>query len=161
MVTGKRIIVIGGVAAGTSAASKARRVDPNSKITILQEESVISYGACGIPYVLEGLIPRFDMLIARAPEVFKKEHDIEIFVDTRAQKIDTNNNCVYAYQSNLNKDSTFYYDSLVIATGARAILPEIEGIDKKGVFLLRNYGDGNKIMDYSINSKSCIIAGVY
>ena len=84
------------IAAGTSAAFKARRVDPNAKITILQEESVISYGACGIPYALEGLIPRFDMLIARSPEVFKKEHDIEIFVDTRAQKIDTNNNCVYA-----------------------------------------------------------------
>ena len=159
MVTGRRIIVIGGVAAGTSAASKARRVDPNAKITIIQEESVISYGACGIPYVLEGLIPRFDMLVARSPEVFKKEHDIDIFVDTRAQKIDTNNNCVYAFSSPLNKDSIFYYDSLVIATGARAILPEIEGVDKKGVFLLRNYTDGNKIMDYSINSKSCIIAG--
>jgi len=159
MVTEKQIIVIGGVAAGTSAASKARRVDPNSKITILQEESVISYGACGIPYVLEGLIPSFDRLIVRSPEVFKKEHDIEIFVDTRAQKIDTNNNCVYAYSSNLNKNLIFYYDSLVIATGARAILPEIEGINKKGVFLLRNYTDGNKIMNFSMNSKSCIIAG--
>jgi NADPH-dependent 2,4-dienoyl-CoA reductase/sulfur reductase-like enzyme len=81
MVTRRRIIVIEGVAAGTSAASKARRLDPNAEITILQEESVISYGACGIPYVLEGLIPRFDMLIVRSPEVFKKEHDIEIFVN--------------------------------------------------------------------------------
>jgi NADPH-dependent 2,4-dienoyl-CoA reductase/sulfur reductase-like enzyme len=57
MVTRRRIIVIGGVAAGTSAASKARRLDPNAEITIIQEESVISYGACGIPYALEGLIP--------------------------------------------------------------------------------------------------------
>jgi NADPH-dependent 2,4-dienoyl-CoA reductase/sulfur reductase-like enzyme len=159
MVTRRRIIVIGGVAAGTSAASKARRVDPNAEIRILQEESVISYGACGIPYVLEGLIPRFDMLIARPPAVFKKEHDIEVLVNTKAQKIDTRNKCVYTFSSNLDKDSKFYYDTLVIATGAKAISPKVEGIDKRGVFLLRNYSDGNKIMDYSINSKSCIIAG--
>lgn len=154
-----RIIVIGGVAAGTSAASKARRVDPNAEITILQEESVVSYGACGIPYVLEGLVPKFDMLIARPPEVFKKEHDIGIFVNTKAQKIDIDKKCVFAFSSNQNKELTFQYDSLVIASGARAILPRVDGIDKKGVFLLRNYGDGKKIMDYSMNSKSCIIAG--
>lgn len=159
MVTRRRIIVIGGVAAGTSAASKARRIDPNAEITILQDESVVSYGACGIPYVLEGLIPRFDMLIARPPEVFKKEHNIEIFVNTRAQKIDTDKRGVYAFSSRLNKDLTFHYDSLVIATGARAIPPKIDGIDKRGVFLLRNYSDGNKIMDYSMNSKSCVIGG--
>ncbi|MGG6460091.1 MAG: FAD-dependent oxidoreductase [Candidatus Eiseniibacteriota bacterium] len=161
MVNKRRIVVIGGVAAGTSAASKARRVDPEAEIIILQDEQVISYGACGIPYVLEGLIPRFDMLIARSPEVFKKEHGIEILVNTKAHKIDTNNKYVHAssLSSNRNKDSTFYYDSLVIATGARAILPKIEGVDKRGVFLLRNYGDGTKLMDYSFNSKSCVIAG--
>ena len=159
MVTRRQIIVIGGVAAGTSAASKARRVDPNAEIIILQEESVISYGACGIPYVLEGIIPKFDMLIARPPTVFKKEHDIEVLVNTRAQKIDTDNKCVYTFSSNSNKDSKFYYDSLIIATGARAISPAVEGTDKRGVFLLRNYSDGTRIMDYSINSKSCIVAG--
>jgi NADPH-dependent 2,4-dienoyl-CoA reductase/sulfur reductase-like enzyme len=159
MVTRRRIVVIGGVAAGTSAASKARRVDPNAELTILQDEPVVSYGACGIPYVLEGLIPRFDMLIARPPEVFKNEHGIDVFVNTRAQKIDVSNKCVYAISSYKNKDLTFYYDSLVIATGASAIYPRIEGVNKRGVFLLRNYSDGNKIMDYSMNSKSCIIAG--
>ncbi|MDA4591644.1 FAD-dependent oxidoreductase, partial [Enterobacter hormaechei] len=61
MVNRRRIVIIGGVAAGTSAASKARRVDHDAEIIILQDEPVISYGACGIPYVLEGLIPRFDM----------------------------------------------------------------------------------------------------
>ena len=66
------------------------------------------------------------MLIARPPEVFKKEHNIEIFVNTRAQKIDIDKRYVYAFSSSLNEDLTFYYDSLVIATGARAIPPKIE-----------------------------------
>ena len=67
--------------------SKARRVDLDAEITILQDQPVICDGACGIP--LEGLISRFDMLIARPPEVFKKEYNIEIFVNTRAQRFDT------------------------------------------------------------------------
>ncbi len=97
MVTKKRIIVIVEHAQELVLPSKARRVYPNAEITILQDESVILYGACGIPYVLEGLIPRFDMLIARPPEVFKKEHNIEIFVNTRAQKIDIDEKYVYAF----------------------------------------------------------------
>jgi NADPH-dependent 2,4-dienoyl-CoA reductase/sulfur reductase-like enzyme len=156
---GRRIVVIGGVAAGTSAASKARRIHRDAEITLLQEESVVSYGACGMPYVLEGLIPRFDMLIERPPEVFRKEYDIDVFVNTKAQKIDIEKNCVYASSANESKELTFQYDSLVIATGARAVLPMIDGIDKKGVCMLRNYNDGVKIMDLSMNSKSCIIVG--
>ena len=56
----KRIVVIGGVAAGTSAASKAKRIDPSADVKIIQEESVVSYGACGIPYVIEGIINNFE-----------------------------------------------------------------------------------------------------
>jgi NADPH-dependent 2,4-dienoyl-CoA reductase/sulfur reductase-like enzyme len=55
----KKIVIIGGVAAGTSAASKAKRVDPNTQVTILQDEPLVSYGACGMPYVIEGLIDSF------------------------------------------------------------------------------------------------------
>src|SRR5215813_13486067 len=146
MSSGIRIVVIGGVAAGTSAASKARRIDENAEITIIQDESVVSYGACGIPYVLEGLIPNFDKLIARPPEVFKHEYGINIIFNTKVQNIDIDKKCVNAFSSDLNKNLTFYYDSLVIATGARASPPKIDGMDKRGVFLLRNYGDGNKIM---------------
>jgi NADPH-dependent 2,4-dienoyl-CoA reductase/sulfur reductase-like enzyme len=59
----KKIVIIGGVAAGTSAASKAKRVDPNTQVTILQDEPLVSYGACGMPYVIEGLIDSFEELI--------------------------------------------------------------------------------------------------
>ncbi len=73
----KGIIVIGGVAAGTSAASKARRIDPDSDIKIIQEENIVSYGACGMPYVIEGLVSNFEELIERKADVFKNKYDID------------------------------------------------------------------------------------
>ena len=89
MVRDKRILIIGGVAAGTSAASKARRIDPDAEIKIIQEESVVSYGACGMPYVIEGLIDDFNRLIVRPAERFKNKYNIDVIANTRAVKIDS------------------------------------------------------------------------
>ena len=70
----KKILVIGGVAAGPSAASKAKRIDPDADVKIIQDEKVVSYGACGMPYVIEGIVKDFQELIERPPDVFKKEY---------------------------------------------------------------------------------------
>ncbi len=181
----KRILIIGGVAAGTSAASKARRIDPDAEIKIIQEESVVSYGACGMPYVIEGLIDDFNRLIARPAERFKNKYNIDVIANTRAVKIDGLNKKVYAetlnprdngneYSSAASIRLIFDYDSLVIATGARSAVPKIKGIFVnndtdthvmsgstivKGFLLLRNYGDGIHIQDSIRNSKSCVIVG--
>ncbi|MGH9976381.1 MAG: FAD-dependent oxidoreductase [Nitrososphaeraceae archaeon] len=189
----KKVLIIGGVAAGTSAASKARRIDPDADIKIIQEESVVSYGACGIPYVIEGLIDDFTNLIARSAEQFEHKYNIDIIENTRAVKIDAkdkqvyaevqgntddknnNNNNISNSKSNSRKFMIFDYDSLVIATGARSVIPKIKGIfvnkeinntnDNrkstmvKGLLLLRNYGDGFYIRDSIKNSKSCVIVG--
>src|SRR6186713_1581701 len=97
----KKILIVGGVAAGTSAASKARRIYPNANIKIIQEEPVVSYGACGIPYVIEGVIDDFSELIVRSAEEFEKIYNIDIIENTRAVKIDVDNKQVYA--ENLSK----------------------------------------------------------
>jgi NADPH-dependent 2,4-dienoyl-CoA reductase/sulfur reductase-like enzyme len=187
MVRNKRILIIGGVAAGTSAASKARRIDPDAEIKIIQEEPVVSYGACGIPYVIEGLIDDFNRLIARPAERFKNKYNIDIIANTRAVKIDGLDKKVYADTLNHSDNESIYsneasnrltldYDSLVIATGARSAVPRIKGIfvnededtsnqvkgsptEVKGLFLLRNYGDGIHLQDSIKNSKSCVIVG--
>ena len=96
MVRDKRILIIRGVTAGTSAASKARRIDPDAEIKIIQEEPVISYGACGMPYVIEGLIDDFNRLIARPAERVKNKYNIDVIANTRAVKIDGLNKKVYA-----------------------------------------------------------------
>lgn len=185
MVRNKRILIIGGVAAGTSAASKARRTDPDAEIKIIQEEPVVSYGACGMPYVIEGLIDNFNRLIARPAERFKNRYNIDIIANTRAVKIDGLNKKVYAETLNPRDNCNEYfsaspirlifdYDSLVIATGARSGVPKIKGIFVKndpntyvkrsltmvkGLLQLRNYGDGIHIRDSIKNSKSCVIVG--
>jgi NADPH-dependent 2,4-dienoyl-CoA reductase/sulfur reductase-like enzyme len=92
----KRILIIGGVAAGSSAASKAKRIDPDADVKIIQDESVVSYGACGMPYVIEGIINNFEELIERPPDIFKNEYNIDVIVNTRAHKIDRSKKEVYA-----------------------------------------------------------------
>ena len=157
----KRIVVIGGVAAGTSAASKARRIDPEADVKIVQEESVVSYGACGIPYVIEGIIINFEELIERPPDVFKSKYDIEIILSTHAYKIDRFRKQVYTTDLQSGKETIFDYDSLVVATGARAVIPNIKGVNQEGVYFIRNYNDGVKIKDSTItkHAHSCVIAG--
>ena len=157
----KRIVVIGGVAAGTSAASKAKRIDPEADVKIIQEESIVSYGACGIPYVIEGIINNFEELIERPPDIFKSKYGIDIIVNTRAYKIDRFRKQVYTTDLQNRNETIFDYDSLVVATGARAVVPNIKGVNQKGVFFIRNYSDGVKINDSTRTRDvhSSIIAG--
>jgi NADPH-dependent 2,4-dienoyl-CoA reductase/sulfur reductase-like enzyme len=154
-------VVIGGVAAGTSAASKAKRIDPEADVKIIQEESVVSYGACGIPYVIEGIINNFEELIERPPDIFKSKYGIDIIVNTRAYKIDRFRKQVYTTDLQNRNETIFDYDSLVVATGARAAVPNLKGVNQEGVFFIRNYSDGVRINDSRItkDAHSCIIAG--
>lgn len=75
------------MAAGASAASKAKRVNPNANVKIIQE-NVVSYGACGIPYVIEGIVNNLEELIERPPDLFKSKYGIDVVVNTHAYKID-------------------------------------------------------------------------
>jgi len=145
----KKILVIGGVAAGPSAASKAKRIDPDADVKIIQNEKVVSYGACGMPYVIEGIVKEFQVLIERPADVFKKEYQIDVVTNTCAQKIDRVKKEVYAVDLQSGVKITYEYDSLVLATGARAMIPNIKDINEKvsggdGIFLIRNYEDGLK-----------------
>jgi NADPH-dependent 2,4-dienoyl-CoA reductase/sulfur reductase-like enzyme len=162
----KKILVIGGVAAGPSAASKAKRIDPDADVKIIQNEKVVSYGACGMPYVIEGIVKEFQELIERPADVFKKEYQIDVVTNTCAQKIDRVKKEVYAVDLQSGVETTYEYDSLILATGAIAILPNIKGINQKdsggdGVFLIRNYEDGLKIYNSTKtkNASTCVFAG--
>ncbi len=161
----RKILIIGGVAAGTSAASKARRIDSNADIKIIQEESLVAYGSCGIPYVIEGKINNFNKLIARSIEEFKNKYNIEIFVNIKAVKIDPSKKCVFTKNLQNKRTKIFHYDSLIITTGARSVIPKIKGLPLerykkvKGIFFLRNLEDGIKIHNYLNNVKSIIVVG--
>src|SRR4030095_15582267 len=81
------LVVIGGVAAGLSAASRARRIDPRLPIVVLEKGPVISYGACGLPYLVEGRVQKPEQLIVYTPEFFRKERNIEVRTGARVVSI--------------------------------------------------------------------------
>lgn len=95
--------------------------------------------------MIEGIIDNFEKLIERSANTFKKQYDIDVLVNTRAQRIDRIKQEIHATNLISNEYITLEYDSLVVATGARPIIPPIKGVDLDGVVFLRNYGDGEKI----------------
>src|SRR5215469_16792714 len=111
--------------------------------------------------VIEGLINNFEELIQRPPDIFKSKYGIDIIINTRASKIDRFRKQVHTTDLQSGKETIFDYDSLVVATGARAVVPDLKGVNQEGVFLIRNYNDGVRINDSTItkNAHSCIIAG--
>jgi NADPH-dependent 2,4-dienoyl-CoA reductase/sulfur reductase-like enzyme len=137
----ERLVVIGGDAAGLSAAAQARRLRDASdlEIVVLEQGPEVSYSACGIPYWIGGLVSDRDRLIARTPEQFA-EKDIAVRTDTRAQGIDLAAGEVVAAGG-----ERLGYDSLVVATGGRPLRPEVPGLDADGVHGVHRLADGADI----------------
>ncbi len=141
----KKIIVIGGVAAGMSAASKAKRLDKNLDITVYEMTDVISWGACGLPYYVGNFFEDKNTMIARTYEEFKKEN-IKVKTKHKVERVDFEKKKVFI--KNLENNSLFEddYDELVITTGASAINPpNIKNINAENVFNLKSFEDGLKL----------------
>src|SRR4051812_28601170 len=137
----QRLVVIGGDAAGLSAASQARRLRGASdlEIVVLEQGPEVSYSACGIPYWIGGLVSDRDRLIARTPEQFAAQ-DIVVRTDTRAEGIDLAAGKVVAAGG-----ERLGYDALVVATGGRPARPKVPGLDADGVYGVHRLADGADI----------------
>lgn len=157
---GKRLLVIGGVAAGPKAAAKARRCDPEMEIVIYQEEDEISYAGCGLPYYISGVIKERQELISRTPGKFVLD-GIQILKNRRIEKIDLDHHTVSGLKIGSGGTFTDRFDRLVIATGAYPIRPKIEGIDLSNVFYLRSIFDADTIFEKIRSEKvrNVVIAG--
>jgi NADPH-dependent 2,4-dienoyl-CoA reductase/sulfur reductase-like enzyme/rhodanese-related sulfurtransferase len=156
----KRLLVIGGVAAGPKAAAKARRCDPEMEITLYQEEDDISYAGCGLPYYISGVIKEREDLISRTPGKFSQE-GIKILKNRRIERIDIPNGSVSGRKIGSGETFTDHFDRLVIATGAYAIRPKIEGVDLANVFYLRSIFDADAIFEKirTESIRNVVIAG--
>jgi NADPH-dependent 2,4-dienoyl-CoA reductase/sulfur reductase-like enzyme len=155
----ERFIVIGGDAAGMSAASKARRENPELEIIALEKGDWASYAACGLPYYLKGNVDNIEDLIAIPPEVFQEKRDIDLRLNHEVTKIIPEKKKIVVKSP--SNETEFNYDKLLISTGARVARPRIEGIDSQGVFFLRGMSDGIKIREYleKREPKSVLIVG--
>ena len=156
-----RILVIGAVAAGTSAAAKARRNDDHAEIIIYEKDKDISYSGCGLPYYIGREIEDINELTPRNPQFFKKKYNIDIFAGHEVLSLDITQKELTV--KNLETGEVFKdsYDKLVIATGATAFMPLVKGIDRKQVFFLRNVESARNIRGFieTVKPKNAVIAG--
>ena len=136
-----KVIVVGGVAAGMSAASKIRRMDRDAKIVVYEKGGYLSYGACGLPYYVGGLNDDPSRLIARAPEEFERM-GIEAHTAHEVIRIDPANKLVRVRNLENGQEFVDGYDKLMIASGATAVMPPFEGKDLRGVHALKTMEDG-------------------
>lgn len=157
---GGRLVVVGGVAAGMSAASRARRLRPDVEIVVLQKEEDVSYGSCLLPYFVGGLIESRDDLIRYDADFFRRERRIDVRVNTPATAIDPRARQV-TYRTPDGGIGTLGYDALVIATGATAFRPPLPGSEMPGVLTLRTLEDGERLRDRlsSGSVKRAVIVG--
>ncbi|GAA5045160.1 FAD-dependent oxidoreductase [Streptomyces similanensis] len=144
----ERLVVIGGDAAGMSAASQARRLRGPDELEIVAFERghFTSYSACGIPYWVAGDVDERDDLIARGPEEHR-ERGIDLRMRTEVTEIDVAGGRVRAREVETGAESWTSYDKLVIATGARPIRPDLPGVDAPGVHGVQTLDDGQALLD--------------
>ncbi|MFW5985324.1 MAG: FAD-dependent oxidoreductase [Halanaerobiaceae bacterium] len=140
-----KIAVIGGVAAGTSAAAKASRENPETDIVIFEQDSDISYAGCGLPYYISGVTEGRNRVVINTPRDFSEKYGVDVRIRHRVEEIDTAQKQLIYTDLEENKTESYEYDKLIITTGASPVTPPIPGINLPGIFNLRTVGDADRI----------------
>jgi NADPH-dependent 2,4-dienoyl-CoA reductase/sulfur reductase-like enzyme/rhodanese-related sulfurtransferase len=147
-VSNKKIVVIGGVAAGTSAAAKARRCDEDAEVLIFERGRHISYATCGLPYYISGVIAHEGSLIFNTPETFETRHNIDVKLQHEVSEILPECKEIKVIELKTGQERRYPYDKLILATGARPFIPPIEGIQLRHIHSLRTVEDAKNIRDF-------------
>lgn len=156
-----KVLVIGGVAAGTKVAAKMKRIDRSTEVVLLTKSRDISYAGCGLPYYVGGVIQDKRQLIVNTPEKFSALTGVKVHTGMEAVSVDRENRLVKVINLTNDEVSEHSYDKLVIATGASPVRPEIEGLDLANVFFMRTPEDAiglRKVLDGG-NIKRAVVAG--
>ncbi|HHU17628.1 MAG TPA: FAD-dependent oxidoreductase [Clostridiales bacterium] len=148
-----KVLIIGGVAGGASAATRLRRLDETLEIVILERGGYISYANCGLPYYVGDVLER-DALMLQTPETMKAKYDIDVRVNNEALKIDRNAKTVLVKNLITGEEYQESYDVLLLATGSSPLRPPIPGIDSSGIFTVWTIPDTDRIKKYIKDNKS-------
>ncbi len=144
-----KIIIIGGVAAGMSAASKIRRVNPDIEVTVYEKGGFLSYGACGLPYYVGDYNDDYRKMIARSRQAFTKM-GIATFLRHQVLSVDAKEKKVFVKNLESGQEFTDTYDKLMIAVGAEAVVPPFPGKELIGVHVLKTLEDGIFLREYAM-----------
>lgn len=155
-----KVVIIGGVAGGASAAARLRRLDEKAQIVMFERSGYISYANCGLPYYLGGVIVKKQALSVQTVAGFSKRFNVDVRIKSEVKKIDRAKKIV-EYIDESGEQKTESYDKLLISPGAKPIKPPMPGIDEEGIFCVKNVEDTLAIKDYMDNKKpqSAVVVG--
>jgi CoA-dependent NAD(P)H sulfur oxidoreductase len=157
-----RLVVIGGGAAGMSAASAARRTAPDLDVVVCEAGSFAAYGMCGIPYFLGGTVERAESLLAYPPEEFRDQRGIDLRLRTQVTRIDPGAHQVFL--SAEGGSGPLGYDALVVASGADPVRPPVPGLDHDRVFTVRSLEEAialRQLLDTAVARRAIIVGAGY
>ncbi|ERI89527.1 putative CoA-disulfide reductase [Clostridiales bacterium oral taxon 876 str. F0540] len=143
----KKVLIVGGVAGGASAAARLRRLDENAEIIMFERDEYISFANCGLPYYIGETIKDRDKLLVQTPEAMKARFNIDVRNNSKVTSIDTKDKKV-TVKSKIKGDYEESYDYLILSPGAKALRPNIPGINSDKIFTLRNIPDTDAIKAY-------------
>jgi NADPH-dependent 2,4-dienoyl-CoA reductase/sulfur reductase-like enzyme len=142
------IVVVGGDAAGMSAASKVKRELEDADVIVFEKSETISYSACGMPYWIAGVVDSEERLLVMSPEKARAKRGLDVRIHHEVTHIDRAAKTIEGINHATGATFSQPYDKLMIATGARAVIPPIPGMDLPGVFTLRAFADSQRIQRY-------------
>jgi len=157
-----KIVIVGGVAGGMSAATRARRLSESASITVLERGPFVSYANCGIPYALGGVIANDEALILQTPKAFKDRFNVDVYIHTEVVSIDREKRMVGVRTAGTEEVRQIPYDKLILSQGAEPFRPPMLGVSQPNVFTLQTIPDLEAIKSYlkEHSAKSvCIIGG--
>jgi len=158
---GKKVLIVGGVAGGATAAARMRRIDENAEIILFERGEFISFANCGLPYFIGGVITDEEKLTLQTPESFHARFNVDVRVLSEVSAIHRDSKTITVKDLQKGTSYDVAYDSLILSPGSAPILPPLEGANTDGVFTLRNIPDTFKIKNYvkKAHPKHAIVVG--
>ena len=154
MRSGKRIIIIGGVAGGASCATRARRLSEEAEIILIEKGPYVSFANCGLPYHVGKVIKREEALLVATPGLFRKRFDIDVRLESEVTSINRQNCEVEIVEGGTDRRYREKYDALVLSPGASPIKPPVPGVELPGIFTVRNIPDVRQVKGWIEKSKA-------
>jgi NADPH-dependent 2,4-dienoyl-CoA reductase/sulfur reductase-like enzyme/rhodanese-related sulfurtransferase len=156
-----KLLIIGGVAGGATAAARARRLDEKAKIILFERGEHISFANCGLPYFIGQVIKKRDALFVTTPEDFSTRYNVDVRIFNEVLNIDAKNKSIEVKDVKTGRIYTESYDKIILSPGAEPLRPPIEGINIDNIFSLRNIPDTDRIKDFvdKTKPKSAVIVG--
>lgn len=157
----RKILIVGGVAGGASAAARLRRLSEEDRIIMFEKGPHVSFSNCSLPYHLSGTVDKVEKLVLMNPEKFMKQYKIEARVNNEVIKIDRENKEVHVKDMLTNEIYKESYDKLILSPGAKPVVPRIEGIENVNIFTIRNVVDIDKLNKFitDMPSKKVTVIG--